>query len=142
MRERTLGWRAIKQHHLVVRIGGRYIALVRPYVRRYEAALVLRCSEREVLNMLRRGQRLQSRGLGDEEIVARAALPVEWVGASRRVRVEPLIDRLSRSTGEAPRGDLLALEVLAAILEGRLAAPRARNQSDPAPGLLEVVPRL
>jgi len=142
LRERTLGWRAIRQHHLVVRIGGRYIALVRPYVRRYEAALVLRCSEREVLNMLRRGQRLQSRGLGDEEIVARAALPVEWVGASRRVRVEPLIDRLSRSTGEAPRGDLLALEVLAAILEGCLAAPRARNQSDPAPGLLEVVPRL
>jgi excisionase family DNA binding protein len=80
-------------------IGRRRVALVHGSLQAHEAAFVLRCSEREVRNMLRRG-----------------ALPAAWVGRLRRVDVVELAERLA--------GDELALQALGLIAEGRLRVPR------------------
>src|SRR5579884_3017902 len=100
----------------------------------HEAAFVLRCSEREVRNMLRRGERYASRGQDAEGIVAQGALPVALVGGRRRADIA-VVARLAAH-------DDLALAALAAIVERRLHVPRAASADDPAPDLVTVISRL
>lgn len=82
-----------------VRIGRRHVELLHGHLHPREVAFVLRRSEREVRNMLRRG-----------------ALPIAWAGRRRRVDVEDLAERIA--------GDELALQALGLLAEGRLRLSR------------------
>lgn len=84
--------------------------------------------------MLRRGERYTNTGQDPETIVARGALPVALVGGRRRAD----ITAVARVAAE----DELALVVLAAIVEGRVPAPRADSPDQRAPDLLTVISRL
>lgn len=103
-------------------------------LRPHEAAFVLRCSELDVRNMLRRGERYARAGQDPEAIIARGALPVAVVAGRRRAEISAVACRAG--------DDELALLVLASIIEGRLAAPRARSAAESAPDLVSVVGRL
>src|SRR4051812_44952533 len=81
------------------RIGRRHVELLFGQLHPHEAAFVLRCSERDVRNMLRRG-----------------ALPIVWAGRRRRIDVVELAERLG--------DDELALQALGLLAEGRLCLPR------------------
>lgn len=96
-----------------------------------EAAFILQRSEVAVRNLLRRGQRLQGQGLSDEEILEAGALPVFWVGRSRRIR--PLV--LAAHPDLA--SDSLALEMLGALVEDRVTAPRSIDPSETPPSLAD-----
>jgi hypothetical protein len=92
-----------------MRIGARVIEPARAVLRVYEVAFVVRRSEQEIRNMLRR-------------VAFRPA------GGGRTRCVDP------REVAELVAEDQLALAVLAAIVEGRLEAPKAVHPTfDPPP---------
>lgn len=103
-------------------------------LRAYEAAFVLRVSERDVQNRLRRSERAITKGATREKHLERGDLFCIRVGRARRVDIE--------SVAAAVAGDKLGLFVLAALVEGRIQAIRAADPSQLAPSMLLVVDRL
>lgn len=88
-------------------------------LRQHEVAFLLRTSENEVRNLVRRGQDLaEKKHLTPEAIIALGALPVTWAGsrrcvASSHIRVvlsrrgdELMIRALERGTFDIPRADV------------------------------------
>ena len=102
---------------------------VRPALSQHEAAFAMRVSQDQVSNMLDRGQRLRARGVADEEIVARGALPVSMLGSRRGV--SPSMLALTPRVAQDP----LALRAVGLFMEGRLRAPRAATTSQLPPDL-------
>jgi hypothetical protein len=82
-----------------VQIGSRVVEVRRAALSHREASVLLRDDERGVRNRVRRG-----------------GLPVVWSGRRRRVDALALAEVLA--------GDVLALEALASIVEGRTLLPR------------------
>lgn len=116
-------------------IGRRRTELRKLHLKPHEAAFVLRRSEVDVRNKLRRGERLAAKGATADEIVGSGALPVSYAGTrARRADITGVVARLG--------DDLLALEMLAAIVERRIDAPRAVTPDALAPDLLDRVGRL
>lgn len=109
----------------------RTVPPTRNAIRPHEAAFVLRCSEREVRNRLRRGERYAEAGNTAADIVQRGALVSTRVGGRRLVELTSIAACLE--------SDGLALAVLDAIVERRLRAPRSASPAQIAPDLLTVV---
>jgi hypothetical protein len=119
-----------------IQIGDRACNLRRPVLRRHEVAFFLECPENEVRNMQRRGERLRARGLNDEEIVARGALPVSKAGRAWGVRPQSLA--LQERVASRP----LALEMLRSLVSGCLRVPKAAESDQLPPALIERSNRL
>lgn len=103
-----------------------------PVFSQREAAFVLECSEAEVRNMQRRGERMQAKGLTDEEVVDRGALPVCETGDRRRGARPLMLARHHRV-----RDNKLREAALRAIASGRMRAPRAAKPSEAPPAILD-----
>jgi hypothetical protein len=88
----------------------------------YEAGALLGKPEQAILNALRRGQYLESRGRSHAEIESRGALPVAWVAGDRRVSAEVV----ARCLADEP----LARAMLDALLAGRFVPTRPRRKTD------------
>ena len=115
-------------------IGRRTCSATITALKPHEAAFVLRRSEADIKNMLRRGERYARAGESPETIVTRGALPVARIAGKRCADIA--------SVALAADGDELALVVLACIVERRLRAPRASMATESAPDLITVINRL
>lgn len=100
-----------------IRVGRRIVLAQRLALKPFEAAFVLRCSERDIRNMLRRGE-----------------LGLTHVGRLRYVEAAALAARVEK--------DELAAHFLSALLEGRFRAPRAKSPDLAAPSLASSLYRL
>ena len=92
-----------------------------PVLGRREVAWVLELSEDEVLNMQKRGERAHVRGVDDEQVMAAGGLPVAIVNG-RRCMSPSMLAAHPDVAGRQMREDALA-----ALVEGRIRAPRASS---------------
>lgn len=104
----------------------------RPILRQHEVAFVMEVAEADVRNMLRRGQRLQDRGMTDEAVVETGALPTCPTGTRLR-GIRPLLV----AQHERVAGHPLREAALRAICSGVLRAPRAQRTTDLPPAILD-----
>lgn len=100
---------------------GRRLCVVRvPVFGRGQIAWVLELSAADVVNRQKRGERLQARGFDDDAVLAAGALPVVMVCGRRCI--SPVV--LARHPDVA--GRRLREDAIAALVEGRMRAPRPR----------------
>ena len=118
------------RHRVALFLGDRECEVRHASLRVHESAFVLRLPEREVLNAMRRGERLQASGVADSEVLGRGALPVDSDSVGRRCMRPTLLAQHARVASRP-----LALAALRAIVEGRLQAPRATSPALFPPGL-------
>lgn len=104
---------------MAISIAGRPCEVRRPALRIYEAAFLLQESEEATRNRVRRGERLSRRGLSDEDVVARGALPN--CGGSGRRQIRPTILGLLPEIADNP----MASELLRSLVAGRFRVPKA-----------------
>ena len=104
-----------------IRIGRRDCVLRVPVFGRRQIAWVLELTETDVVNRQKRGERLQAKGIDDDAVLAAGALPVVMV-CGRRCISPSVLARHPDVAGRQLREDAIA-----ALVEGRMRAPRPRS---------------